>query len=123
MLSSEKFSLDFMMSVNSNKPLRIQNRTKYFNPDVSKTHVRFSNPNSYQSRQIKIEVYDFDMEIVTPFIDRAEEIKYRYKKVMKEHKMVKRPKDAKSPDCKRCKECALRNACWNINGGGVKISD
>ena len=42
---------------------------------------------------------------------------------MTEHKMLKRPKDAKSPDCKRCEQCALRNACWNINGGGVRIGD
>ena len=42
---------------------------------------------------------------------------------MTQHKMVKRPTDAKSPDCKRCEQCALRNACWNINGGGIRIGD
>ena len=73
------------------------------------------------SQDIKVEVYDFDNHIVAPFIDRAEQIKYRYNKVMKEHKMVKRPDDAKSPECKRCITCALRNACWNINGGGERI--
>ena len=75
------------------------------------------------TQDIKIEVYDYDPELVSTFIDRAEEIKYRYNKVFKEHKMVKRPKDAKNPDCKRCAQCALRNACWNINGGGIKIND
>lgn len=75
------------------------------------------------NQDVKIEVYDYDPELVSDFIDRAEEIKYRYNKVFKEHKMVKRPKDAKNPDCKRCGQCALRNACWNINGGGVKIND
>lgn len=73
------------------------------------------------TQDFKIEVYDFDSDIVAPFIDRAEEIKFRYKKAMSERKMIKRPPDAKSSDCKRCKSCALKNACWNINGGGVRI--
>ena len=46
------------MVVNNKKPLRLLNRTKYFNPATTRTHVRFSNPNSYQSRQIKIEGYE-----------------------------------------------------------------
>ena len=37
--------------------------------------------------------------------------------------MVARPSDATSPDCKRCEDCALRNACWKINGGGEKPTD
>lgn len=73
------------------------------------------------TQDFKVEVYDFDPDIVAPFIDRAEEIKFRYKKAMSERKMIKRPPDAKSSDCKRCKSCALKNACWNINGGGVRI--
>lgn len=73
------------------------------------------------TQDIKVEIYDFDQTIVQPFIDRAEQIKKAYIKVQKENKMVKKPKDAVSPDCKRCEQCALRNACWNINGGGIKI--
>lgn len=73
------------------------------------------------TQDFKIEVYDFDPDVVAPFIDRAEEIKFRYKKAMSEGKMIKRPPDAKSSDCKRCKSCALKNACWNINGGGIRI--
>ena len=46
------------MQVNIKKPIRIINRTKYFNPDTSKTHVTFSSPDSYQSRKIKIEGYE-----------------------------------------------------------------
>ena len=73
------------------------------------------------TQDIKLEIYDFDYSIVEEFIDRAEQIKFYYNRVFKEGKMVKRPKDAKNPECKRCAQCALRNACWNINGGGVKI--
>lgn len=46
------------MKVNKKKSIRLQNRTKYFSPELSKTHVIFSSPDSYQSRQIKIEGYE-----------------------------------------------------------------
>ena len=84
-------------------------------------HKGFVLSEDKNTQDIKIEVYDYDPEVVATFIDRAEEIKYRYNKVMKEHKMVKRPSNANSPDCKRCSACAMRNACWNINGGGERI--
>lgn len=86
-------------------------------------HKGFVLSEDKNTQDFKIEVYDFDQSIVDPFIDRAEEIKYYYKRVMTEHKMVKRPTDAKKPDCKRCQSCPMRNACWNINGGGKRITE
>lgn len=88
---------------------------------LSGVHKGFVLSEDKNTQETKIEIYDYDVNVVSQFIDRAEEIKYRYKKAMKEHKMVKRPEDATSPDCKRCKQCALINACWKINGGGVLI--
>lgn len=73
------------------------------------------------TQDFKIEVYDYDSSIVSTFIDRAEEIKFRYKKAIKEKKMIKRPSDAKSFDCKRCKSCSMRDACWNIGNGKINI--
>lgn len=73
------------------------------------------------TQDFKLEVYDYDEQLCAPFVERAKEIRRRYNKLIKEHKMVARPKDATSPDCKRCGDCALRNACWKINGGGEKI--
>lgn len=84
-------------------------------------HKGFVLSEDKNTQDFKIEIYDFDQSIVDEFIDRAEQINYYYNRVMKEHKMVKRPKDAKNPECKRCEQCALRNACWNINGGGIRI--
>ena len=46
------------MQVNKKKSIRLKNRTLYFNPDTCRTHVQFSSPDSYQSRQIKIEGYE-----------------------------------------------------------------
>ena len=88
---------------------------------LSGIHKGFVLSEDKNTQETKIEIYDYDVNVVSQFIDRAEEIKYRYKKAMKEHKMVKRPEDANSPDCKRCKQCALINACWKINGGGILI--
>jgi hypothetical protein len=75
------------------------------------------------TQDFKIEIYDFDHSIVDEFIDRAEQIKFYYNRVYKSGKMVKRPDDAKKPECKRCVDCAMRNACWGINGGGIKIKE
>lgn len=73
------------------------------------------------TQDFKLEVYDYDEELCAPFVERAKEIRRRYNKLVKEHKMVARPADATSPDCKRCEDCALSNACWKINGGGERI--
>ena len=86
-------------------------------------HKGFVLSDDKNTQDFKLEVYDFDESIVAPFIERAEAIKYYYNRVFREHKMVSRPKDANSPDCKRCHDCPLRNACWNINGGGKRIGD
>lgn len=75
------------------------------------------------TQDFKIEVYDYDPTLIEPFAGRADSIVYNYGRVFDEHKMVKRPKDANSPTCKRCKECFMREACWNIGKGKVKIGD
>ena len=73
------------------------------------------------TQDFKLEIYDYDSHIVAPFIERAEAIKYYYERVFSEHKMVSRPKDANGPYCKRCEKCAMRDACWNIGQGRIKI--
>lgn len=75
------------------------------------------------TQEFKIEVYDYEPEKVQEFVDRAEEIVYQHGRVVNEHKMVRRPHDASSPGCKRCKECAMRDACWNIGMGRVRIDE
>lgn len=73
------------------------------------------------TQHFKVEVYDYDREIVAPFIDRAEEIKYHYDRVFEEGKMIKRPKNATGPNSKMCAKCAMRDACYNIGMGRKKI--
>lgn len=64
------------------------------------------------TQDFKVEVYDYDPTIVAPFIDRAEEIKFRYNKLMKTGKMVKRPSNL-SQSCKKCEECSMRDVCYH----------
>lgn len=73
------------------------------------------------TQDFKIEVYDYDPLVVAPFIERAEQVKYYYNRVFKEKKMVSRPDDATKPDCKRCEKCAMKDACWNIGMGRVRL--
>ena len=74
------------------------------------------------TQEFRVEVYDYDPDVVQPFVDRAESIVDAYHTLMRDHKMVARPSDAKKPDCKRCSSCAMRDACWNIGMGRVKIN-
>ena len=73
------------------------------------------------TQDFKLEIYDFDPELIKVPIERAEGIKKAYAKVFDEKKMVPRPLDAKSSDCKRCSKCAMKDACWNIGMGKVRI--
>lgn len=87
---------------------------------LSKIKKGFVLSEDKNTQEFKIEVYDFDMNIVTPFIERAEQINFYYERVLNEHKMVKRPKDAKSSDCKRCMNCSMKEVCWNGVGERIK---
>lgn len=84
-------------------------------------HKGFVLSEDKNTQEFKIEVYDYDESIVAPFIKRAKDIKNGYKNLLDNHKLVKRPIDANSPDCKRCQKCSMKNACWRINGGGIPL--
>lgn len=73
------------------------------------------------TQDFKLEVYDYDPILVAPYIERAESIMYYYNRVFEQHKMVARPGDANIPSCKRCKDCFMREACWGIGNGRVRL--
>lgn len=73
------------------------------------------------NQDFKLEVYDYEPTKIEPFAERAESIMYHYGRVFEEGKMVARPTDAKSSDCKRCKDCFMREACWNVGNGRIKL--
>ena len=91
---------------------------KWNGKDYTKGFVLSEDKNT---QDFKVEVYDYDPTKIELFADRAESIMFYYDRVFEERKMVARPKDATSPTCKRCKECFMREACWNIGRGKVRI--
>lgn len=85
-------------------------------------HKGFVLSEDKNTQDFKLEVYDYDPELVEPWVDRAESIMAAYDRLVHDHRMAKRPEDAKTPNCKRCKVCAMKDACWNIGMGRVKIN-
>ena len=73
------------------------------------------------TQQFKIRLLDYDSSITDPFVERLEEVKYYKNKAIKEHKMVKRHCDCKSADCKMASQCPMKDACWNIGIGRIKL--
>lgn len=96
----------------------LKKKGKWNGKDYTKGFVLSEDKNT---QDFKVEVYDYDPTLIEPFASRADSIMYYYNRVFEEHKMVVRPKDANSPTCKRCNECFMREACWNIGNGKVKI--
>lgn len=73
------------------------------------------------TQDFKLEVYDFDPNVVVVPIQRQKDVKAAYKEVRQTKTMVPRPKDATGPDCKRCHECNMREACYNVGQGRVRL--
>ena len=99
---------------------KLKEQGKWNGKDYTKGFVLNEDKNT---QDFKIEIYDYDPHLIAPYADRAESIMYHYNRVFDEHKMVARPKDATNPTCKRCKECFMRDACWNIGIGKVRIGN
>lgn len=84
-------------------------------------HKGFVLTEDKNSQDFYIEVYDYDPELTELFVMRAKKIIHQYKRALSEGKMVKRPMNATSPDCKRCASCAMKDSCWNLPGGKKRI--
>lgn len=74
------------------------------------------------NQEIKVEVYDYDPLAIAEYIERAEEVKLSYKRLMSTKKMVDRPAAATGPDSKLCKNCHMKDACYNIGMGRIKLN-
>lgn len=97
---------------------KLKEQGKWNGKDYTKGFVLNEDKNT---QEFKLEVYNYDPTLIEPFASRADSIMYHYDKVFEERKMVKRPKDATSSDCKRCAQCFMRDVCWNTGMGKVKI--
>lgn len=91
---------------------------KWNGKDYTKGFVLNEDKNT---QEYKLEVYNYEPPLIEPFAGRADSIMYHYDRVFEEHKMVARPKDATSPTCKRCADCFMRDACWGVGMGKIKL--
>lgn len=73
------------------------------------------------TQYFKVFVYDFDMKEVSPFVDRCEEVEYRYNRLVDAGKMVGRHEECTSQTCDMAGKCPMRDACWNCGMGRVKL--
>jgi hypothetical protein len=73
------------------------------------------------TQEFKVFLYDFDMSIVAPFIERLEMIQFYKERALNEHKMVNRHEDCKSVNCKKAQECPMRDACYGTGIGKVLL--
>lgn len=87
-------------------------------PDYKKGFVLMDSKND---QEFKIRLYDYDPDIVAPFIDRLEEISYHYNNFLENHKMVFKNKNCDSYNCKLAEKCPMKDACYNRGIGRVKI--
>ena len=69
--------------------------------------------------EIKVFIVEYDKEKVKPFVERLEEIK-SYREIFEESGRLPK-KRCDSKDCKRAATCSMRDACWRIGNGRVKL--
>lgn len=73
------------------------------------------------TQNFKIEIVDYDFDLISNAIEHLEGIKEYKQKFIEEKKPPKRIKECKSYDCKKAQECPMRDACWNKGKGRIKI--
>jgi CRISPR/Cas system-associated exonuclease Cas4 (RecB family) len=73
------------------------------------------------TQDFKLFIYDFDEEFVSPFIDRLNDVKRHKEIFLNNGKMVGRCAQCDSVECKMAQGCPMRNACWNVGFGRIKL--
>lgn len=73
------------------------------------------------TQEFKVFVYDYDPSVVAPFVERGEQVQYYKQRVFDEGKMVKRCDGCNKSTCKKAEECAMRDACYNVGMGRIRI--
>lgn len=89
---------------------------------TGKLHKRgFVLVDSKDDQEVRIVPVTYDKEKVIPYIDRLKNIQLLKKEFIENHKVPKRCHDCTDPDCKRSIKCNMRDACWNVGKGRVKL--
>ncbi len=76
---------------------------------------------SKNDQEFKCYVYDYDEDFLEPYIDRMDQVQFYKNRLLDERKLVKRCKECTSSNCKMAMDCVMRNACWDVGFGKVKL--
>lgn len=73
------------------------------------------------SQDIKIEYYNYNHEIIKPYIERLEKVR-KYTAIFEhEKRLIARPAGCSGPNCKKCENCIVKSTCWKLAGGGQRL--
>ena len=62
-----------------------------------------------------------NLSVIAPFIERGEQVQYYKDRALNQGKMVKRCEGCNKSTCKKAEECAMRDACYNVGMGRVRL--
>ena len=71
------------------------------------------------NQEFKVFVHDYNEDVVLPYVERLEAIREYNSNLVHNKKMVKGI--CPDPNCKRASKCAMKDACFNIGMGRVKL--
>lgn len=73
------------------------------------------------TQEFLVFVLDYDYDVVKPYVKRLEKIKDKKRKVLEEKRMVIRKEKCNSPNCKMAESCQMRDACYNVGKGRIRL--
>lgn len=78
-----------------------------------------------QNFKVLPEIYGvtFTKDDIIPYIERLEAIQVYKRQFIEEKQMVGRHKECTSATCKKALKCNMRDACWNVGMGRVKLEN
>lgn len=97
---------------------RLKEQGKWNGVDYTKGFVLCDDKNT---QEFKVFVEDYDPQIVAPFIERLEQVQFYKNRAIEEKKMVQRCNGCNTPNCKIAEKCPMRDACYNVGMGKVRI--
>lgn len=74
------------------------------------------------TQAFKVFLQEFDPEVVYPYLKRLKQIQVYKHEFLDTRRMVDRMPACNSSTCKRALKCNMRDACWNVGMGRVKLA-
>lgn len=87
-------------------------------PDFKKGFTLLDSKNDQKFRTV---IYDYEPDTVAPMLDKLDDIVVARDRFEQEGKMVAKHKKCTSATCPMAEKCPMRDACWNIGTGRIKL--